>query len=157
MKDIPLADRPVIAKRNQADIFVSIHNNALPDGVNPFGEFGTASFYYNLQSIDLARAIHREMVAETGLPDYGVYHGNLAVIRPTEYPAVLVECAFMMLPEQEVLIKSDKFRKQVAKGGHCGHRIVLQGVRSWEIRRRSPRDPSSLTGSFISGCFWRVY
>ena len=60
------------------------------------------------------------MTAETGLPDYGVYHGNLAVIRPTEYPAVLVECAFMMLPEQEVLIKNDKFRKQVAKAVTAG-------------------------------------
>ncbi len=121
MKDVPLADRPVIAKASRADLFVSVHNNALPDGVNPFSKtFGTASFYYNLHSLDLARAIHSEMVKETGLPDYGVYHGNLAVIRPTEFPAVLVECAFMMLPEQEVLIKSDKFRHQVAKAVVAG-------------------------------------
>jgi N-acetylmuramoyl-L-alanine amidase len=120
MRDVPLADRPVIAKRNNADLFVSIHNNALPDGVNPFATFGTASFYYNIHSIDLARAIHAEMLKETGLPDYGIYYGNLAVIRPTEYPAVLVECAFMMLPDQEALIKSDKFRKQVARAVTAG-------------------------------------
>ncbi|MCM2272927.1 MAG: N-acetylmuramoyl-L-alanine amidase, partial [candidate division Zixibacteria bacterium] len=120
MRHVALADRPVIARASDCDIFVSIHNNALPDGVNPFGEFGTASFYYHPHSIDLAKAIHTEMLKETGLPDYGVYHGNLAVIRPTSYPSVLVECAFMMLPEQEALIKTVKFRKQVAKAVTAG-------------------------------------
>lgn len=120
MRHVTLADRPVIAKANNCDIFVSIHNNALPDGVNPFGEFGTATFYYHPHSIDLARAIQTEMLKETVLPDYGVYYGNLAVIRPTQYPAVLVECAFMMLPDQEALIKTDKFRKQVAKAVTAG-------------------------------------
>lgn len=112
--NVPLYDRPLIAKRNQADLFVSIHNNALPDGVNPFLPYGVSTFYYHQNSIDLARAIQTEMVKRTGLLDYGLYYGNLAVARPTQYPAVLVECAFMIIPEQEALIKSDKFRKQVA-------------------------------------------
>ena len=28
---------------------------------------------------------------------------------------MLVECAFIILPEQEAMLKTDKFRKQVAK------------------------------------------
>src|SRR5260370_1870758 len=32
---VPLYDRPVIARRADADAFVSIHLNAYPDGVNP--------------------------------------------------------------------------------------------------------------------------
>jgi N-acetylmuramoyl-L-alanine amidase len=112
---VELYDRPVIAKQNDADLFVSIHNNALPDGVNPFVNFGSSTYYYHPHSIDLARTIQGELVAATKLGDYGLYHGNLAVNRPTQYPAVLVECAFMILPAQEALLKTDKFRNNVAK------------------------------------------
>lgn len=112
---VDLYDRPAIAKLSDADLFVSIHNNALPDGVNPFTNNGTSSYYYHPHSIDLARCIHTEMLKATGLPDHGLYHGNLAVNRPTQYPAVLVECAFMMIPQQEAMLKTDKFRKKVAK------------------------------------------
>jgi N-acetylmuramoyl-L-alanine amidase len=118
---VELYDRPMIAKLNDADLFVSIHNNAVPDGVNPFTNNGTSSYYYHPHSIDLARYIHTEMLKATGLPDHGLYHGNLAVNRPTQYPAVLVECAFMMIPQQEAMLKTDKFRKKVAKA-------ILKGI-----------------------------
>jgi N-acetylmuramoyl-L-alanine amidase len=58
------------------------------------------------------------------LPDHGFYHGNLAVARPTQYPAVLVECAFMMIPEQEAALKTDEFRKQIAKG-------IVKGIKAF--------------------------
>lgn len=113
---VELYDRPAIARMADADLFVSIHNNALPDGVNPYDNHGSSTYYYHPHSIDMARAIHRELLKETGLRDFGLYHGNLAVNRPTQYPAVLVECAFIILPEQEALLKTKKFREQVAKG-----------------------------------------
>ena len=112
--DLPLYDRPVIAKDSDADLFVSIHNNALPDGVNPFTNNGVSTYYYHPHSINLAKAIQSEMVKATGLPDHGLYYGNLAVDRPTQYPAVLVECAFMIVPEQEAMLKTYRFRKTVA-------------------------------------------
>jgi N-acetylmuramoyl-L-alanine amidase len=113
--NVPLYDRPAIAKKAHAEIFVSIHQNALPDGVSPFGTFGVSTYYYHPHSIDLARDVLSSAVKHTGLIDYGLYHGNLAVDRPTQYPAMLIECAFMIIPEQEALIKSDKFRKQIAE------------------------------------------
>ena len=113
-RDVELYDRPAIAKANAADLFVSIHNNALPDGVNPYTNHGTSSYYYHPHSKDLARFIHAEMIKATGLPDHGFYHGNLAVNRPTQYPAVLIECAFMMIPEQEARLKTDEFRDDIA-------------------------------------------
>jgi len=36
------------------------------------------------------------------------------VDRPTQYPAVLVECAFIMLPEQEALLKTEQFQNKLA-------------------------------------------
>jgi len=43
------------------------------------------------------------------------------VNRPTQYPAVLIECTFMIIPEQEALLKTDKFRKKIAKA-------IVQGI-----------------------------
>lgn len=123
---VELYDRPAIAKLSNADLFVSIHNNALPDGVNPFTNNGTSSYYYHPHSIDLARYIHTEMLKATSLPDHGLYHGNLAVNRPTQYPAVLVECAFMMIPQQEAMLKTDKFRKKIAKAIEKGIKNFLK-------------------------------
>lgn len=113
-RDLPLYDRPAIARAADADLFVSVHNNALPDGVNPFVNYGTSSYYYHLHSAELARAIHGHMLDRLDLPDHGLYYGNLAVLRPTQYPAVLVECTFMIRPDQEARIKDEGFRQNVA-------------------------------------------
>jgi N-acetylmuramoyl-L-alanine amidase len=120
MSDLPLYDRPAIAKKENADLFISVHNNALPDGVNPFINNGTSTYYYHLHSIDLAKAIQTELLPATGLNDYGLYYGNLAVNRPTQYPAVLIECAFIILPEQEVLLKNKGFQNRVARAVRKG-------------------------------------
>ena len=130
---VALGDRPVIAKLAGADLFISIHNNALPDGVNPFVNNGTSTYYYHPQSIGLARAIHKRMVERTELRDHGLYSGNLAVIRPTPYPAVLVECTFMLLPDQEAALKTDDFRRKTAEAIKEG---ISDFLRSYEDGNR---------------------
>lgn len=113
-------DRVDIAVEWDADLLISIHNNALPDGINPYTHNGTSVYYYFNQARSLAEAIHKNLIDETGLPDHGLYHGNLALCRVTECPSVLVECAFMMIPEQEAALKTDKFQRKCAKAIYKG-------------------------------------
>jgi N-acetylmuramoyl-L-alanine amidase len=111
---VPLYDRPKIAVIEKADLFISIHNNALPDGINPFANNGVSTYYYQPHSAALAHSVQKSLAAELNMNDFGWYYSNLAVNRPTQYPAILVECAFMMIPEQEALLRTEKFQKKVA-------------------------------------------
>jgi N-acetylmuramoyl-L-alanine amidase len=112
MDSLGIYDRPKIAVKSNCDILVSIHNNALPDGVNPFCNNGTSVYYYHPQSERLARSIHSQMVNKLSLRDQGFYYANFALTRPTQFLAVLVECAFIMIPEQEELLRTEEFQKK---------------------------------------------
>jgi N-acetylmuramoyl-L-alanine amidase len=121
---LPLYERPAIAKQEKADLFISIHNNALPDGVNPWQDHGVSTYYYYPSSMALAESVQASLLASLDLPNFGLYRGNFAVIRPTQYPAILVECAFMMIPQQEAALKTEAFQTRVAEA-------IAEGVERW--------------------------
>ena len=113
---VPLAIRPVLARQAGAHAFVSIHLNALPDGVNPFTAHGTGSYYFHPASERLARAVQRGMVARMGLRDLGIFYDNLSDLRHPWMPAVLCEGAFIMIPEQEAAVRTAAFQERYALG-----------------------------------------
>jgi N-acetylmuramoyl-L-alanine amidase len=113
---VPLAIRPVLARQAGAHAFVSIHLNALPDGVNPFAAHGTGSYYFHPPSERLARAVQRGMVARMGLRDLGIFYDNLSDLRHPWMPSVLCEGAFIMIPEQEAAVRVPAFQERYALG-----------------------------------------
>lgn len=116
MDPVGLVDRPVMARRANAHALVSIHLNAVPDGVNPFRAHGTGTYFFRAQSEPLARAVQRGMVARMGLRNLGIYYDNLALTRPTWMPAILCEGAFLMIPEQEAALRTPRFQEAYARG-----------------------------------------
>ncbi len=125
---VALADRPVIARRAHAHAFVSIHLNALPDGVNPFGVHGTGTYFFHAHSAQLARDVQVGMVREMGLRDLGVFYDNLAVVRPTWMPSILCEGAFLMIPEQEAWLRTAEFQQAYARGVADGLERYFRGL-----------------------------
>ena len=116
--DVPLdlGPRIALAESSDAEVLVSIHNNALPDGVNPFTNNGTSVFYNHVTSLPLARAVQRGLVQNLGLRDLGVGRGDLALVRPTWQPSILTEGLYMIVPEQEAALRSSEGQRRYAQG-----------------------------------------
>lgn len=123
-RGLGLAERVALAERLEADVLVSIHNNALPDGVNPFTNHGTAVFYNHANSLELARHVQAGLVAELGTRDLGVARGDLALVRSSWMPAILTEGLFMIVPEHEAALRDPEGQRRYAVG-------VLTGLRRW--------------------------
>jgi len=129
---VALGERPRLAESLNADLLISIHNNALPDGVNPFTASGTSVFYNHPRSIPLARAVQAGLVQQLGVRDLGFARGDLALVRPTWMPAILTEGLFMMVPEQEAALRSEEGQRRYAAGVRSGVRAFL---REWASAR----------------------
>ncbi len=128
--EVSLVDRPRQAVERGADLFVSIHNNALPDGENPFAKpRGFSVFYYHPQSLALGRAVHEAYGKRIKLPDEGLRWGNLLVARQSAMPAILVENAYMIFPEQEALLNDAAFRDELARALVEGLEAFLRSSR----------------------------
>lgn len=115
-KDLSLQERVALCKNNHAQVFISLHHNALPDGRDPQRERGISLHYYHLRSRDFALKILGELTCELELPSAGLYRQNLHVLRENDAElAILVEAGYLIHPEESELITTDKFQRKMAK------------------------------------------
>lgn len=122
-----------LAVRSNAHLLVSIHNNAFPDGTNPFENVGSEAYYFHPFARNLAEAMAGEIAGVTGLPNKGARRRSLALVRPTWMPAVLTESLYMMFPQQEAALRNPAFLDRLAEA-HV--RAIEQFVRA-----RTSRSP----------------
>lgn len=124
--DTPLDPWPraAMAERADADVLLSIHNNALPDGVDPFAHNGASVYYNHPRSVPLARYIQSGLIAGLGIRDLGIGRGDFALVRGTWMPSVLTEGLFIMLPDQEAALRSPRGQQLYA-------RAVFEGLRKF--------------------------
>ncbi|MCD7780142.1 MAG: N-acetylmuramoyl-L-alanine amidase [Candidatus Gastranaerophilales bacterium] len=112
---IGLYERVKIAKDNNALISVSIHNNSLPNGKNPYETHGTEVHYYNENAKLLSEIININLSNDLNLKNNGVHKSSFALNRSTNPVSVLVECAYMINPEEYILLQNEEFKKNIAK------------------------------------------
>jgi N-acetylmuramoyl-L-alanine amidase len=109
---VDLEPRVQIAESARADIFVSIHANALsmsrPD-VN-----GIETFYSSPEGARLGRVIHDNMIQFSGMNDRGLKSARFYVIRNTSMPAVLLEIGFVTGAQDAPQLADPEWRSQMS-------------------------------------------
>lgn len=131
---VGLYERPEIAQRLGADIFVSIHCNAMPR--RNVGH-GTETFYHHLESKCLGLLMQEALVRGLGRADRGLKRARFVVIRETSIPAVLVELMFLNSDEEEALLQQEDVREAAAASIVEGLREFVEGTgpAPWDIER----------------------
>ena len=109
-----LRGRVALAVRSDADILVSVHNNAFGEAQNPFRSFHTAVYHFQPFGRSLAQALADNIVGVTLLPNRGALRENLALVRPTWLPSALTESLFMPIPEEENALRDPAFLDRLA-------------------------------------------
>ena len=175
---IPLHERADIANRNKADLFMSVHINALAGGKISRGfqsytlgtgeRTGTKGLQENLEvakrensvillekdyktrykdlensaegdimfeliadknrerSVELSRLLQTEVCQATGRINGGAHQNNLAVLRLTSMPAVLLELGFITTPDEETYLNTDSALDTFTQGIVNAFRIYKQ-------------------------------
>lgn len=108
---VSLQERVNLAARTNADLFISIHANAIsmsrPD-VN-----GLETYYYdNGQS--LARSIHNNVLQNVTIRDRQVRRARFYVLRRNTMPSVLVEVGFVTGAEDAARLRTTAYQNQMA-------------------------------------------
>ena len=112
--DVDLPPRVALANNSRADVFLSIHANALsldrPD-VN-----GVETFYFEAsRSLPLAQAVQEQILAiSPGSPDRGARPGRFFVIRRTVMPSALAEMGFVTGSLDAPRLADPAFRRRLA-------------------------------------------
>jgi len=140
---VELPERPAIANRAGADLFISLHFNAAQTDkddvqgpetycITPVGasssnahgessEFGssiasgsTVANRSEDKSLLLAYQIQKSLVQNLNVTDRSVRRARFAVLRDAQMPAILIEGGYMTNPTEGKKIYDEGYRKQMA-------------------------------------------
>jgi len=151
---VDLPDRPALANRRGADLFVSLHFNATPTGKNevegpqtycitPVGASSTdaqgegsnhgptIANRVEQRSLLLAYQIQKSLVRNLGAEDRGVRRARFAVLRDATMPAILIEGGYMTHPVEGRKIYTDAYRRQMAQA-------IVKGILAYQRLTSSP-------------------
>ncbi|MNX97404.1 N-acetylmuramoyl-L-alanine amidase AmiC precursor [compost metagenome] len=106
---VDLASRARLVDTLKPALFVSLHGNSCESP-----EIGGLETYYrNEVSRPLARHLHQAIARVLNRPDRGVRQARLYVLRSQTVPSVLLESAYLSNPEEEKLLASETFQREL--------------------------------------------
>ncbi len=163
---LELGQRSDIANAQRADLFVSIHFNAVPKDTTTSGAqvftFAPATQHAaewwsaprgadpHLEKADmpvnrhdhwsslLAHGLHRRLVADLHATDRGKKIAHWGVLRGLDCPGVLVECGFLTSTAEAKKIATTAYRQQIAAA-------LAAGIRDYAatVAAAQPRSPAA--------------
>ncbi len=154
---VDLPDRPALANRSQADLFISLHFNATqvgrdqvqgpetycitPVGASSSNAQGEGSNYgpttanrCEAKSLLLAYQMEKALVQNLRVPDRGVRRARFAVLRDAAMPAILIEGGYMSHPVESKRIYNATFRQQMAQA-------IVKGILAYQKLISLPPPP----------------
>lgn len=113
--DVPLQTRCARANSAKADLFVSVHANALTGSWG--SQNGIETYFYtgSKKGKLAAELIHEQLISACGLSNRGVKTAGFYVLKYTNMPAVLCECGFMDNLSEAKLLLMDSYRQKCAE------------------------------------------
>ncbi|MFA6583500.1 MAG: N-acetylmuramoyl-L-alanine amidase, partial [Elusimicrobiaceae bacterium] len=157
---VALRERPRIAGRLNGDFYVSIHGNALSDSTNPFAQpRGFSLYYYYPHSRPFALNTHRSLQKFLPLPDEGLRYGDYHVIRLTNMPAILIETAYLIIPDQEQMLVNENFQHNAANAcitgiyktlGFEAPKLLPKKVETFKPAKRTPAKKNAVKETTVS-------
>ena len=126
-----LTERATIANTWGADLYVSLHSNAVSGGWNDNTHGLTVWTYAKGGERDRAANLLLEQMAAYGVETFGskLYHSHFTVLAKTSMPAYLVEYAFHTCHSDVELLKSNAYRSKLAEA--TARAICAWGGVSW--------------------------
>ena len=129
--NVYLNERARIANRADADIFVSIHQNALENDTVTSG----IETWYNPKkdsvSKILAQNIQDNVIKETNAEDLGIKESTgLIVTKNTEMASCLVETGFLSSTKERQKLVSDLYQDKIVQGIFNGIKLYFDEIDS---------------------------
>ena len=159
---LELENRPDLANRKNADLFISLHFNAAvsskaevsgvetycitPVGASSSNSGGKGAGYGSTtanaverKSLLLAYLVHKALVKNLGAEDRSVRRARFAVLRDAEMPAILVEGGYMTHPAESKKIFAAAYRKEMATA-------IVNGIQNYQrLTARTQTAPTPVT------------
>jgi N-acetylmuramoyl-L-alanine amidase len=141
---LSLDARLVRAEASGAHVFVSLHADAPGDGRHPATADFTRVHWWQPMSRALAADVLDSLAPALGTRADDAPRNNLAVLRASWFPAVLVEPTTIALPHREAFLASERGVQQYAAG-------LVAGIAAWAEGPRHSRFATSIQASAEDG------
>jgi len=122
---VSLPGRVQLAEKANADVFVSIHANALGGGRSDVS--GLETYYYD-SGLSLARSVHNSILQSINVRDRGVRRARFYVLRKSSMPSILVETGYVTGREDNAKLRTSAYQNQMAEA-------IARGILQY-LRRR---------------------
>lgn len=120
---VSLLERAEMANEQGATLFVSVHCNAATNETAN----GTETYFYapisnptlfaqRMERQEFAKCVQMRVAEANGLYNRGTKESNLAVLRETLMPSVLVECGFVSNDAERAKLMDEGFQQKIAEG-----------------------------------------
>ena len=117
---ISLSKRAIKSNNSDADMFISIHQNAsLNKNAN-----GIETYYMGDKNKSLATTIHKSVIDYTNANDRNVRKGNFQVLKDNKKPSILLECGFISNPTEAYRLNTTSYQNKLVNG-------IVDGIKKY--------------------------